>query len=71
MNANEIARLQAYLQGKFNNNMIKLMRRPKANDSVEVMLGDEFIGVIYRDEDEGEISYSMNICVLEEDLPSI
>ncbi len=71
MNANEIAKLQAYLQGKFNNNMIKLMRRPKANDSVEVMLGDEFIGVVYRDEDEGEISYSMNICVLEEDLPSI
>jgi len=71
VNANEIARLQAYLQGKFNNNMIKLMRRPKATDSVEVMLGDEFIGVVYRDEDEGEISYSMNICVLEEDLPDV
>lgn len=71
MNANEIARLQAYLQGKFNNNMIKLMRRPKAGDSVEMMLGDEFVGVIYRDEDEGEVSYSMNICVLEEDLPKI
>ena len=71
MTPNEIARLQAYLQGKFNNNMIKLMRRPKAPDSVEMMLGDEFLGVVYRDEDEGEISYSMNICVLEEDLPKI
>lgn len=71
MTPNEIARLQAYLQGKFNNNMIKLMRRPKAPDSVEMMLGDEFLGVVYRDEDEGEISYSMNICVLEEDLPQI
>ncbi|NVJ70114.1 MAG: DUF3126 family protein [Alphaproteobacteria bacterium] len=71
MTPNEIARLQAYLQGKFNNNMIKLIRRPKANDSVEMMLGEEFIGVIYRDEDEGEVSYSMNVCVLEEDLPKI
>jgi len=68
---NEIARLQAYLQGKFNNNMIKLVRRPKAGDSVEMMLGDEFIGVIYKDDDEGEVSYSMNVCVLEEDLPKL
>jgi len=65
----EIARLQSYLQQKFNNNMIKLMQRPKAPDSVEMMIGDEFIGVAYRDEDEGEISYSLSICVLEEDLP--
>tara|TARA_R110002096_G_scaffold352737_2_gene545900 strand:- start:334 stop:549 length:216 start_codon:yes stop_codon:yes gene_type:complete len=66
----EIARLQAYLQGKFDNNMIKLMQRPKAKDSAEMMVGDEFIGIAYRDEDEGEVSYSLSICVLEEDLPS-
>ncbi len=71
MTPNEIARLQAYLQGKFNNNMIKLIRRPKAGDSVEMMLGEEFIGVIYKDDDEGEVSYSMNVCVLEEDLPKL
>ncbi|SDE61405.1 MULTISPECIES: DUF3126 family protein [Kordiimonas] len=71
MTPNEIARLQAYLQGKFNNNMIKLVRRPKAGDSVEMMLGEEFIGVIYKDDDEGEVSYSMNVCVLEEDLPKL
>jgi hypothetical protein len=65
----EIVRLQSYLQDKFNNNMIKLMQRPKATDSVEMMIGEEFIGVAYRDEDEGEVSYSLSICVLEEDLP--
>jgi len=68
---NEIARLQAYLQAKFNNNMLKLVRRPKAQDSVEVVLGEEFLGVVYRDEDEGEVSYAMSICVLEEDLPQV
>lgn len=71
MTPNEIARLQAYLQGKFDNNMIKLVRRPKAGDSVEMMLGEEFIGIIYKDDDEGEVSYSMNVCVLEEDLPKL
>ncbi|WP_417456125.1 DUF3126 family protein [Kordiimonas sp.] len=71
MSPNEIARLQAYLQAKFNNNMIKLVRRPKAKDSVEVVLGEEFLGVVYRDDDEGEVSYAMSICVLEEDLPQV
>ncbi|WP_417450345.1 DUF3126 family protein [Kordiimonas sp.] len=71
MTPNEIARLQVYLQTKFNNNMLKLVRRPKAPDSVEVVLGEEFLGVVYRDEDEGEVSYAMSICVLEEDLPKI
>lgn len=71
MTPNETARVQAYLQRKFNNNMIRLMRRPQAADSVEVMLGDEFIGVVYKDEDEGELSFSFNMCVLEEDLPQI
>ena len=33
------------------------------------MIGDEFIGVLHRDEDEGEVSYSVNMTILEEDLP--
>ena len=71
MKPNDIARLQAYLQDKMSNNMIRLMRRPKADDSVEVMLGDEFIGLIYVDEDEGELSYQLVMTILEEDLPAI
>jgi len=65
----EITRLQSYLQDKFENDAIKLMQRPNATDSVEMMIADEFIGVAYRDEDEGEVSFSLSICVLEEDLP--
>ncbi len=68
MKSTETAQLQTYLQSKFDNDNIRLMRRPKANDSVEVMLGDEFIGVLYKDEDEGEISYQFHMAILEEDL---
>lgn len=32
-------------------------------------VGDEFVGVVHRDEDEGEVSYSLNLVILEEDLP--
>ena len=32
-------------------------------------LGDEFMGTIYRDDDEGDISYDFNMAILEMDLP--
>jgi hypothetical protein len=66
----ETARVQTYLQSKFNNNMIRLVRRPKAPDSVEVLIDEEFIGTVYKDDDEGEISFSFTMCILEEDLPT-
>jgi len=67
---NDTARVQTYLQRKFNNDNFRLVRRPQAPDSVEVLLGDEFIGVVYKDDDEGELSFSFTMCMLEEDLPA-
>lgn len=71
MTAQEIARLQKYLRGVFDNNRIVLTRRKETDDSVEVALGDEFLGVIYRDDDEGEISYAFHISIIAEDLPEL
>ena len=70
MNTTEIARLQKYLQEKFTNKKISLVVRKEAKDSVEVLLDAEFIGIIYRDEDDGEISYDFNMAILEIDLPA-
>lgn len=69
MTPSETGRLQAYLQSLFDNNRIRLMRRPQAPDSVEVLLENEFIGLVYKDEDEGEISYQLQMAIIEEDLP--
>jgi hypothetical protein len=38
---------------------------------VEVAIAGEFIGVLHRDEDEGEVSYALSISILEEDLPPV
>jgi len=65
----EIGRLQKYLQTKFGNQKLTLAQRKESKDSVEVMLAGEFIGTIYRDEDEGDISYDFNMAILEMDLP--
>ena len=66
----ELARVEKYLQNKFGNQNIKLRERMQSDGSVEVYLGEEFIGVIYKDEEEGDISYDFNMSILEIDLPS-
>lgn len=70
MQKSEIQRLQKYLQEKFGNKTLALTERKEAKDSVEVSLAGEFIGVIYRDDDEGDVSYDFNMAILEVDLPA-
>lgn len=70
MNNDEIIRVQTYLRLKFQNDMLTLKRGAK-DDMVEVFLKDEFIGTMFRDDDEGDISYSFNMAILEFDLPTL
>ena len=71
MTPNEIARAQEYLRTLFDNNRFVVRPPGSPNTPVEVYLGDEFIAVLDRDEDEGEISYCLNMSILEEDLPPL
>jgi len=65
----EIWRLEKYLRNLFRLDTITLVERPKQTDSVEVHVAGEFIGVIFKDEDEGETSYAFNMAILDIDLP--
>ena len=67
----EMARVQKYLRDKFGNDTFKLKDRTQSDGSVEVFLGEEFIGIIYRDDEDGEVSYDFNMAILEMDLPKV
>jgi hypothetical protein len=69
MTSDEMNRVQSYLRSKFENDAVTLKRGGKEG-MVEVFLGDEFIGTMFRDEDEGEVSYDFNMAILEFDLPT-
>ena len=49
MDANEVARLQDYLRTKFALPSLTVRERPNKDDSAEVYLGEEFIGVIFKE----------------------
>ncbi|PCI50539.1 MAG: hypothetical protein COB49_03555 [Alphaproteobacteria bacterium] len=69
MNRTEIMRLRKYLNDKFDTDKFELAAGNQKDGSMELHFAGEFLGVIYRDEDEGELSYALNIAILEEDLP--
>ena len=68
MTRTEIWRVEKYLRNLFRLDTITLMERQQ-KDSVEVHVGGEFIGLIYRTDEEGEVSYDFNMSILEMDLP--
>jgi len=68
MTGAEIQRLEQYLQKTFRMKGIEVRQRHKKDDSVEVFIDGEFIGVIYRDEEDDEVSYQFQMAILAYDL---
>jgi hypothetical protein len=67
MKPDEVRRVEAYLRRTLNPK-VALKARARAQDSVELYVGEEFLGLCYRIDDEGETSFQVQITVLEEDL---
>ncbi len=62
MRPDEIKKLNTYFKKTFGNDMLEVKPRPKKDDSCEVYKADEFLGVVYRDEDDaGDYNFSMAI----------
>ena len=64
----DLLKLEAHLRRTFTNAAIRVVARPKKKDSAEVYMGDEFLGVLSEDKEDGETSYFFEMAILEEDL---
>jgi len=67
VNDRDIKRIESHLRRTFANAQIALKPRPKQKDSAEVYIGEEFVGVVYQDEDE-DGSFMFEMAILGEDL---
>ena len=61
MKPEEIRKLTAYFKRVFQNPNIDVKARPRKEDSAEVYVGDEFIGLVYKDEEDGDYNFQMAI----------
>jgi hypothetical protein len=64
----EIVKLENYLKKIFRLPELQVRQRPRKEDSAEVYVGEEFIGVLFRDDDEGETAYQFQMAILDYDL---
>ena len=68
MTREEILKLERYLKKMFRLSELQVRQRPQKQDSAEVFLGEEFIGVLFRDDEDGETSYNFQMAILDYDL---
>ena len=68
MDVQEIRQLEAYIKRLFGNAKLRVVPRPKKDDSAEVYIGDEFIGVLFVDDEDDERSYNFQMAILGTDL---
>jgi hypothetical protein len=70
MNSNEALKIQQFLKKKLGNDSIGI--RPRADDvsedSAEVTLDGEFLGVVFKDTEDGDTCYHFQWTIIEEDL---
>ena len=63
-----LKKIENFFRQKFNNKKIKIEGRANKSDSAEVLIDDEFIGVIFEDNEDGDTCYQFNMTILSEDL---
>ncbi|AMC13376.1 DUF3126 family protein [Liberibacter crescens] len=67
MKVDEIKKLDAYFKRLFGPK-ISVKARLNKSDSAEVFSNSEFIGVLYQDNEDGDLSYNFSMAILREDL---
>lgn len=68
MDVAEVKKLDAYMKKVFSNPKIRVVPRPKKDDSAEVYIGDEFVGVLFVDDEDEDRSFNFSMAILETDL---
>jgi hypothetical protein len=61
VDVHEIRKLDAYLKKLFDNPAIRVV--PKKQDNAEIFIGDDDIGELTADDDEGERSYNLRMVI--------
>jgi len=60
--------LTNYLRARFGNDNIRVVTRPKKTDSVEAYIGEEFLGVLFLENEKGRKLYIFELPILDVDL---
>lgn len=68
MNDIKQKKIQSYLNNLFDTEHFIVKKRKNIEDSLEIYIKDEFLGLIYEEIDENEKAYQFHMTILDEDL---
>ncbi len=68
MDVQELRKIETYLRQLFGNARIRVVPRPRKENSAEVYIGEEFIGVLFVDDEDDDRSYNFQMAILSTDL---
>ena len=68
MTPQEMVRVQNYMRKLFGAKTLSVRARPKIKDSAEVYVGEDFIGTLTLDNEDGEVCYQFQMAILDVDL---
>lgn len=64
----KLQKIQNYFNNLFKTEHFVVKKRKNINDSFEIYIKDEFLGLIYEEIDENEKAYQFHMTILDEDL---
>ncbi len=64
----ELEKIKNYLNKIFNTHDFVVKKRKSIEDSCEIYHNEEFLGLIYKENDEGEEDFQFHMTILKEDL---
>ena len=65
MDVQEVRKLDAYLKRLFGTPLFCVVPRPKNEFSAEGRIGEEFIGVLFVDDEDDDCSFQFQMAILE------
>ena len=71
MTDQELEKIRNYLNKIFNTDDFIVKKRKSIEDSCEVYHDEEFLGLIYKENEEGEEDYQFHMTILKEDLTKL
>lgn len=66
-----MAKLQAYLRKTFGTPTLEVKAQPKKDDMAEIFIQGEFVAALYREVEDGETSYQLQMAILDMDLEGV
>lgn len=69
MTKDELQKIETYMRKALGSPNLSVRARPRKTDSAEVYVGEEFVGVLFKDdEDADDLSYNFQMAILAMDL---